>query len=285
MTDYLVYDVFTDTPFAGNPLAIITDATALDGAAMQQIAREFNFSESTFILPPEDPPNTARVRIFTPSAELPFAGHPTIGTAVALADMGRGPDMVFELGVGPIPVTASDGSARFVTQTALTKGAMPTPPEIAACLGLDENAVSTSNHTPQMASVGLSFCVAELRDRAALARATPSLAAFQTAADRYSDRANFGLFCYVRDGNHIDARMFAPTGGIPADPATGSASAALTAYLADLQRAPITLEISQGVDMGRPSRILTEATYADGQVTSVAVAGKARRVMEGRLTL
>lgn len=285
MTDYLVYDVFTDTPFGGNPLAVIPDASELDGALMQKITREFNFSESTFVLPPEDPAHTARVRIFTPSAELPFAGHPTIGTGIALADLGRGPDMVLELGVGPIPVTARDGSARFVTKTPLSKGAMPTPGEIADCLGLSEADIRTDRHGPQMASVGLTFCLAELADTTALSSAVTSLAAFQRAADRYADRLNFGLFCYVRDGSSISARMFAPTGGIPEDPATGSASAALTAYLADLDAAPLALDIVQGVDMGRPSRILTEATYSDGEVRSVSVSGQARRVMEGRLTL
>ncbi|MEL6645080.1 MAG: PhzF family phenazine biosynthesis protein [Pseudomonadota bacterium] len=285
MTDYLVYDVFTDTPFGGNPLAVIPDARGLDGALMQKITREFNFSESTFVLPPEDPAHTAKVRIFTPSAELPFAGHPTIGTGIALAEMGHGPDMVLELGVGPIPVTAQNGSARFVTKTPLTKGDRPTPGEIADCLGLTADAIRTDRHAPQMASVGLSFCLAELADTAALSGAVTSLAAFRQAADQYSDRANFGLFCYVRDGNTINARMFAPTGGIPEDPATGSASAALTAYLADLDAMSLALDITQGVDMGRPSRISTQATYEDGKVQSVAVSGQARRVMEGRLTL
>ncbi|MEO0702693.1 MAG: PhzF family phenazine biosynthesis protein [Pseudomonadota bacterium] len=285
MTDYLVYDVFTDTPFGGNPLAVIPDARGLDTALMQNITREFNFSETTFVLPPDDPAHTAKVRIFTPSAELPFAGHPTIGTGIALADMGQGPDMVFELGVGPIPVTAKDGAARFVTNTPLTKGAQPTTSEIADCLGLAPAAIRTDRHPPQMAGVGLTFCLTELTDTATLSRAVTSLAAFQHAADRYADRPNFGLFAYVRDGTRIHARMFAPTGGIPEDPATGSASAALTAYLADLDTAPIALDIAQGVDMGRPSRIVTKAAYADGAVTRVTVSGQARRVMEGRLTV
>lgn len=285
MTDYLVYDVFTDTPFGGNPLAVVPDARDLDTAQMQSIAREFNFSESTFVLPAENPAHTAKVRIFTPTTELPFAGHPTIGTGIALADLGHGPDMVFELGVGPIPVTAKGGAASFITTTPLYKGPHPTTSEIADCLGLVPAAIRTDRHTPQMAGVGLTFCLAEITDKATLSRAIPSLAAFQHAADRYADRPNFGLFAYVRDGAHIHARMFAPTGGIPEDPATGSACAALTAYLSDLETAPIALNIAQGVDMGRPSRITTTATHTKGHVTNVTVSGQARRVMEGRLTL
>ncbi|MEM9973030.1 MAG: PhzF family phenazine biosynthesis protein [Pseudomonadota bacterium] len=284
MTPYAVYDVFTDQPFAGNPLAVVFDAAELDTEAMVAITREFNFSETTFILPPEDSAHTAKVRIFTPSAELPFAGHPTVGTALALNARGAGAEQVLELGVGPIPVTIAEGRAEFVTRTPLTRGEEPEIARIAACLGLTEAAIRTKAHAPQMASVGLSFCLVELTDRASLTAVVTDLPAFREAADRYSDRANFGLFCYTRDGGTVHARMFAPTGGIPEDPATGSASAALTAYLATLDASDLTLTIHQGEDMGRPSRIETRATFSDGAVRSVAVAGRARKVMEGQLT-
>ncbi len=125
MTDFLILDVFTDAPFTGNPLAVIPDATGLSEDSLQRIAREFNFSESTFVYPPEDPAHTARVRIFAPATELPFAGHPTIGTAIALAAAGHGPDMVLELGVGPIPVSVRDGKAQFTTPVPLFRGVRP----------------------------------------------------------------------------------------------------------------------------------------------------------------
>ncbi len=284
MTAYAVYDVFTDRPFAGNPLAVVFDAETLGTQAMAAIAREFNFSETTFVLPPEDPAHTAKVRIFTPSAELPFAGHPTVGTALALEARGKGAEQVLELGVGPIPVTVAGGRAEFVTRTPLTRGASPDIARVAACLGLPECAIRTAAHPPQMAGVGLSFCFAEIAERESLAAVVTNLAAFREAADLYSDRANFGLFCYTRAGSTVQARMFAPTGGIPEDPATGSASAALTAYLATLEAGDLALTIHQGEDMGRPSRIETRAEFADGAVRSVAVAGRARKVMEGHLT-
>ena len=285
MTRFLILDVFTDTAFGGNPLAVIPDAMGLPEASLQRIAREFNFSESTFVYPPEDPAHTARVRIFTPTTELPFAGHPTIGTALALAGTGHGPEMVLELGVGPIPVTAADGRAEFTTRVPLSRGARPGADELARCLSLPTGKIRTELHGPEMAGVGLTFCLVELADTDALACATPDLNAFRRAADAYSDRPNFGVFCYTRDGNRIAARMFAPTGGIPEDPATGSASAALTAYLATLEGRDIALEITQGVEMGRPSRIDTSAKVAEGRVTATTVAGAAVQVAEGTLTL
>ncbi len=285
MTRFLILDVFTDAPFGGNPLAVIPDATGLSEEILQRIAREFNFSESTFVYPPEDPAHTARVRIFTPTTELPFAGHPTVGTALALAGLGHGPEMVLELGVGPIPVTARDGRAEFTTRVPLTRGAQPVAGELAECLSLAPEAIRTDRHGPEMAGVGLTFCLVELADKAGLGAATPDLAAFRRAADTYSDRPNFGVFCYARNGNDIFARMFAPTGGIPEDPATGSASAALTAFLATLEGQDISLAITQGVEMGRPSRIDTSAMVENGEVTATTVAGNAVQVAEGTLTL
>ena len=160
MTGYVVYDVFTDTVFGGNPLAVILDASGLSGAQMQSIAREFNFSESSFVLPPDDPAHTAKVRIFTPTMEVPFAGHPTIGTAVALADLGNGPDMVFELGIGPIRCQAEAGAASFITTQPLRVLSRPDPSLVANCLGLEAEAVCTDRHEPVQASVGLEFVIA-----------------------------------------------------------------------------------------------------------------------------
>ena len=280
MTAYLVYDVFTDTPFGGNPLAVIPDATGLAEPLLQKIAREFNFSETTFVYPPADPAHTARVRIFTPMQEVPFAGHPTIGTAIALRDLGGPAEMVLELGVGPIPCTVAEGHARFVTRRPLERLHQPDPEIVAACLGLARDDIRTDRHAPVAASVGLPFVFTELSDSGALARCAPVTDHFRRATALYPGPIAFAVSAYVRDGSHIRARLFAPLDNIPEDPATGSAAAALGALLAALDGAPVTLDIAQGVEMGRPSRIRVEAG-PDG----VAVSGSARRVMEGRLTL
>ncbi len=278
MTAYLVYDVFTETPFGGNPLAVIPDASGLAEPLLQKIAREFNFSETTFVYPPADPGHTARVRIFTPTQEVPFAGHPTIGTAIALRDLGRPAAMVLELGVGPIPCTVADGQARFVTRRPLARLHEVAVGDAAAALSLSAEDIRTDRHGPAMASVGLPFVFAELTGRDALARARPAVEAFREGQRRYPAPLDFAVAPYVRDGSSIALRMFAPLDNIPEDPATGSAAAALGALLAALDGAPVTLDIAQGVEMGRPSRILVEAGPE-----GVAVSGAARKVMEGRL--
>jgi trans-2,3-dihydro-3-hydroxyanthranilate isomerase len=280
VTAYLVYDVFTDTVFGGNPLAVIPDAAGLAEPLLQKIAREFNFSETTFVYPPADPAHTARVRIFTPTQEVPFAGHPTIGTAIALRDLGRTAEMVLELGVGPIPCTVAGGQARFVTRRPLERLHEVEAVLVAEALGLAASDILTSRHAPVMASVGLPFVFAEIDGESALARATPAIAAFRAGQARYPSPFDFAVAPYVREGDRIRMRMFAPLDSIPEDPATGSAAAALGALLAALAGAPVALDITQGVEMGRPSRILVEAG-PDG----VAVEGAARRVMEGRLLL
>jgi trans-2,3-dihydro-3-hydroxyanthranilate isomerase len=280
MTRYLVYDVFTDTPFGGNPLAVIPEAEGLAEALLQKIAREFNFSETVFVLPPREEGHTARVRIFTPTQEVPFAGHPTIGTAIALRELGGPAEMVLELGVGPIPCTVAGGRARFVTRRPLERLHDVDTGLVAEALGLTASDILTSRHAPVMASVGLPFVFAEIDGESALARATPAIAAFRAGQARYPSPFDFAVAPYVREGDRIRMRMFAPLDSIPEDPATGSAAAALGALLAALAGAPVALDITQGVEMGRPSRILVEAG-PDG----VAVEGAARRVMEGRLLL
>ncbi len=284
MYDYLVYDVFTDTPFGGNPLAVLPDASGIPEDRLQKIAREFNFSETTFVLPPEDPAHTARVRIFTPTQEVPFAGHPLIGTAVALNDLGRGTDMVLELGTGPTAAHAAQGSARFTATQPLVRGGMPAPEDVAACLGLDASDIRTDRRPPEQAGLGLEFTLVELTTRAALARAQPVTDAFRTAARRYPTRLDFAVMAYTRDGATIHARMFAPLDNIPEDPATGSAAAALSAVLAEAD-GTTRFTIHQGEDMGRPSLIETAVTLENGRTAAVTVAGRAIRVAEGRLTL
>lgn len=281
---YLVYDVFTATRFGGNQLAVFPDAAGLPEDRLQAIAREFNFSEVTFVYPPADPAHTARVRIFTPTSEVPFAGHPTIGTAIALADLGQGPEMVLELGVGPIPCSVGPAGASFTTGVPLQILAHPPADLVAAALGVPVSAVNTATHGPVQASLGLSFVFAELTDRASLAGAKPQIEPMRRGALAYPSGQgaglDFAIFAYVRDGEQVEARMFAPLDNVPEDPATGSASATLGAYLASLPGGPTRLAISQGVDMGRPSQIAV-STGPDG----VTVAGQAVKVMAGTLYL
>lgn len=285
MTDYLVYDVFTDAAFGGNPLAVIPDARGLAEDQLQKIAREFNFSETTFVFPPEAG-GDAKVRIFSPTQEFPFAGHPTIGTALALHSLGRvGDTMVLELGVGPIPVTVEGKTARFVTRVPLQTLPGPTPKVIAEAIGLTESVIRTDRHAPVIASVGLPFAIAELTDRAALTAAVPNTEAFRAFTPEWPTSSHYDLLIYTRNGSQIEARMFAPLDGIPEDPATGSAAAALAAFLGQLDNRSARFEIAQGIDMGRPSRITAEVTGENGRPQAVAISGEAVKTMEGRLTL
>lgn len=268
MTDFVTLDVFTDVAYGGNPLAVVTDAQGIPSSAMQRIAREFNCSETTFVLPPDDPAHAARVRIFTPTMEVPFAGHPIVGTAVALAD--RGPDMVFELGIGPVSVRVDGDMARFRTKADLVEVSRPAADDVAACLGLDPSAITVP---PVQAGVGLPFVLAQLTDRDALSACQPNTDAFRMCAGRYPSDLDFAVYAYVLDGVEVHARMFAPLDNIPEDPATGSAAAALSTYLGTGPR-----RIRQGVDMGRPS--LIETDVQDG---FVAVGGRAQHILSGRI--
>ncbi|MRU16784.1 PhzF family phenazine biosynthesis protein [Roseovarius sp. A21] len=278
MHRYFVYDVFTETRFGGNQLAVFPESESLPEGALQSIAAEFNFSEVTFIYPPSDPNHTARVRIFTPTMEIPFAGHPTIGTAKALADMGHGPDMVLELGIGPLSCNAGAQGARFTTQAPLERIASPDPALVARALDLSLDQIDQSQHAPTLASVGLPFTLTALKTRADLAACQPDMAAFREGAKAHPQGLDFAQFAYVREGDTCHARMFAPLDNIPEDPATGSACAAFAAFLYELEGTPLALTVQQGEDMGRPSTIHLSA---DG--TSVTVAGQAVRVMEGTL--
>ena len=278
MTGYVVYDVFTDRAFGGNQLAVIPDATGLAELDLQRIAREFNYSESTFVYPPDDPAHSARVRIFTPTMEVPFAGHPTIGTAIALSDLGRGGDLVLELGVGPIPCRVTGNRAEFRTGVPLETGDSPTAALIAECLGLPADAVRSDPHPPVIASVGLPFAIAALRDRAALAAARPVTDAFRRAAELHPGPLDFAVLATWAEGDTVHARMFAPLDDIPEDPATGSAAAAYAALTRARTGHDVRLTIRQGEDMGRPSLI-----HAAADKDGVTIAGQAVKVMEGRL--
>ena len=280
--EFVTLDVFAEQRFGGNPLAVLPDAAGLSDADMQALARQFNLSETTFVLPPADPAHAARVRIFTPGSELPFAGHPTVGAGFVLAerDPARPDRLTLEVLAGLVPVDIRrnpDGSAQgaeIEAPRALAIGeAVPTD-LIAACIGLPASAVRTEAHYPLVASVGIGFVVVELAGRDALAAAAPDITAFRHAAARIPGLPpHFGVHLYVRDPAdpvRIHTRMFSPLDGIPEDPATGSANAALAALLVSLapgEDLTLAFDIEQGVDMGRPSRLLASARKsAEGAV-------------------
>lgn len=289
MTSYLyeTYDVFTDTRFGGNPLAVLPDARGLDTALCQAIAAEFNYSETTFVFPPSDPANTALVRIFTPRGELPFAGHPNIGTAIALARGGRDRCGVlrFEEAAGLVVLEVMRNpqgeavAARLEAPQRLRTGAHFDTAIIAHAAGLATADVLTALHPPITAGVGVDFVIAEV-DGEALTRATSNAAA-HAAIDR-----RFHLCLYARTGDATARmRMFAPNDGIAEDPATGSAAVAIAALLCERTQADrIELAISQGVEMGRPSRLEAEA-WRHGDEVRAAVAGGCVAVMRGELDL
>jgi trans-2,3-dihydro-3-hydroxyanthranilate isomerase len=296
---YVTVDVFTATRFGGNPLAVVPDARGLDAGLMQAIAAEFHYSETTFVLPPDDAANTARVRIFTPTQEIPFAGHPNVGTGFALARAGSlfgrpvGEAMRFEEAAGLVEVALTrDGDAvtgaRIRAPRPLAIGAEVALGVIAACASIEEGDVAATLHPPLVASVGLPFAIAEVAGLEALGRAKPNAAAFAAANARHphpDDRFSLFLYCRVADGR-VRARMFAPLDNVIEDPATGSASAALAALMAHLGPGPDAvseLVIEQGVEMGRPSRIELIAHKHGGTVREVIVGGGCVPVMAGTI--
>ena len=289
---YLTCDVFTDRRFRGNQLAVLPDAAGLDTAAMQRLAAEFNYSETTFVLPPDDPANLARVRIFTPKAEIPFAGHPTVGTALALTWLGRTPadgKFVLEEAAGPVPVevrTAPSGmaEAEFAAPGRAEHGPAIAPTAAAAALGLTSEDLVSSGGLPCTASCGVPFLLVELASRRALARA-----AYRGDVGLPPAAAE-GVLLFTRDGADdlvdLRARMFAPAHGIPEDPATGSAAAALAGFLGtrpELAAGWHSWRIAQGVEMGRPSLIVARAHRVGAGVAEVRIAGSAVPVAEGTI--
>jgi trans-2,3-dihydro-3-hydroxyanthranilate isomerase len=296
---YITVDVFTDRAFGGNPLAVVLDAGGLSTAQMQAIATEFNYSETTFVLPPQDSAHDAQVRIFTVRSEIPFAGHPNVGTAFVLATQAAKPParLLFEEKAGLVPVAVLTEQGK-VTGTELTA---PQPlkrlsqlsaEQAAACLSLSVTDVKTDRHPPQIVSVGLPFLAVELASRDAVRRAKADAAAFgRTFPCDGSD----AVYLYTRDVPasekpcELQARMFHPgASGLSEDPATGSATAAAAALLADLDGArdgELKLAIGQGVDMGRPSLLLTRVKKQNGAVASVHVGGGCVQMMEGTFRL
>ena len=297
--EFVTVDVFTAERFGGNPLAVFPDARGITDAQMQQLAMEFNLSETTFVLPPDNPQHHAKVRIFTPRMELPFAGHPNVGTGFVLARRDNRPPehYVFEEGAGLVRVhILRDGSAisgaRISAPRSLSVDIAIPEDTIAACTGLRPTDIATQAHTPLIASVGTPFVIAELAGMDALRRASPDIGAFRHAAERFGELSSrFSLLLYVRrdgDATRLAARMFAPLGGVHEDPATGSANAALAALLTSLapgEDVDLTYDIVQGVEMGRPSQIIATARKtAEGPVLAT-VAGNCVPVMRGTVEL
>jgi trans-2,3-dihydro-3-hydroxyanthranilate isomerase len=288
--DFTLVDVFTDRPFGGNQLAVFPDAEGIPDETMQRLAREFNFSETTFVLPPGDPSHTCRVRIFTPYQELPFAGHPTLGTAAVLARLdqaGAGERrFVFEEGIGPVTVTIDGQTIGLHLHSPDYEATDQTPPApaIAKAIALPEEAIADSWY----AGVGLRFCFVRLTGPELVDRASLDKAAWQAGiADSWSPH----LYVFAgedRGGGRLHARFFAPAVGVEEDPATGSACAVLVASLA--QRSPepdgtYQVRIDQGVAMGRPSKLEGTAHKHDGRLTEVVVSGQAAILGHGTITL
>lgn len=292
---FATLDVFTARKFAGNPLAVVRDGEGLDPDTMQAIAREFGLPETVFLLPPASPDHAARLRIFTPGTELPFAGHPTVGTAVLLGlEPGAPADLVFEQGIGPVrcrvePVSPGHGRASFVVpRLAQHTGEISHASAVAAALGLELDDLGCDDFEPGRWSAGNEFSMIPVRGLAALARSHPDLAAWEAAFGATGPRAAY-LYCReaAEAGHDFHARMFAPHMGIPEDPATGSAVAALAGVIArhaGLGDGTHAFAVEQGYEMGRPSLMHLTLQLAGGVLTAAAIAGDAVIVSEGTIS-
>jgi trans-2,3-dihydro-3-hydroxyanthranilate isomerase len=294
---YYICDVFTETRFGGNQLAVLPQADGLSAQQMQQIAREFNFSETTFVFPPKAG-HTRQVRIFTPAREIPFAGHPNIGTAFVLASVGELGEIIssftvtFEEEAGLVSVTidGTDGkiaSCELTAPQSLSLGKTLPTELVATAISIEPKAIVINTHQPQVASVGLPFVMVELRDRSVLERARINMSGFESIAAQ-GVMPDVFLYTRVSDGFDIRARMFAPLSGVPEDPATGSANCALAGLLARYSEKPngsFSWRIAQGVEMGRPSTLIARAEKKDGVVQTTRIGGASVMVSEGFIQL
>lgn len=296
---YLTADVFTSTPFGGNQLAVLPDARGLSAEQMHSITREFNYSESTFVLPPDDPSHTRRVRIFTPGGEVPFAGHPTVGTAHVLAAIGEIPLMgestqiVFEENVGPVPVRirARDGRPVFcelsVAKLPEVSPPLPSREALAPMLSLAVDDLLDGAFHPQGVSCGLPFSFVPVRNRDAVRRAKLRLHIWE---ETLASLPHHMVMVFAMDaeerGHDVRARMFGPGSEVPEDPATGSACAALGGYLGarDARRdGTLRWIVEQGYEMGRPSILSIETDKTGGAITAVRVGGNTVMMCEGMI--
>jgi trans-2,3-dihydro-3-hydroxyanthranilate isomerase len=285
---FLMLDVFSDAPFGGNQLAVLPDATGISDDGLQTIAREFNFPESTFVFLSADPDCIRRVRIFTPRTEMPFAGHPTVGTACALVAEGLAAEGRFQLeeGIGPIEVEVSRSptelGARLTARQAPQLNESVGRADAAAVLGLtDADVVQVF-----AATLGIGFTFVQLRDPTTVDRAALDYGIWSS---RFAGKPNEQIYLFageLADGAAIHSRMFAPALGIAEDPATGAAASILAGAAATITGARgdrFSLTIDQGVAMGRPSRLEASAFLEAGAVTAVSVGGASTFVAEGRI--
>src|SRR5690348_1407462 len=287
-----IVDVFSATPFGGNQLAVLPDAAGISTEGMQKIAREFNFGETTFVLPKQNPANTCRVRIFTPRAELDFAGHPSVGTACALvmtqpAEPRDPIRLILEENIGPVTVDVArrhgglHGTLTLSAKIDAPTGA-PSPTDLAAVLSIEPAEV----RQVFFAGAGVPFCFAELSSNDVVDRATINRAAWTKTLARAWSPHVFFFAGDLRDGGTLYARMWAPALGIEEDSATGAACAGLVGAMAskpDFGGTAYRLSIQQGVSMGRRSDIEAEARKSDGVVTSVSVGGATAYVATGHI--
>jgi trans-2,3-dihydro-3-hydroxyanthranilate isomerase len=294
---YYICDVFTETRFGGNQLAVLPRANGLSAEQMQQIAREFNFSETTFVFPPKAG-HTRHVRIFTPVKELPFAGHPNVGTAFVLASIGEFGEIKSSLtvtfeeeaGLVGVSIQESDGriaSCELTAPQSLSFGKTLPVQLVAAAVSIEDKEIVTKTHGPQVASVGLGFIMVELRDRSVLERARINVSGFEALAAQ-GVMPDVYLYTRASDDFDIRARMFAPLSGVPEDPATGSANCALAGLLAHYSPQPngtFSWRIAQGVEMGRPSILIARAEKVDDVVQTTRIGGAAVLVSEGFIYL
>lgn len=301
---YAIYDVFTNTRLAGNPLAVVFEADGLDDGAMQRIAGEFNLSETVFVKAPENPTHTARLRIFTPGRELPFAGHPTVGAAIAIAEAakngnGQPRDLVsvLEENVGPVrcAVKLGTGDAAFaefdVPRKSVRLEASFDRQALADAFSLKPGQIGFENHVPSLWSAGVAFVMIPVHDLAAAAVVEFDPALWERCAP-FAEGRLASAYLYCRGGvNHIarfHARMFAPDMGIAEDPATGAAVAAMSGainFFDKLVDGHHPFLIEQGVEMGRPSLIHLHLDISSGAIASARIGGQAVRIASGMLDL
>ncbi len=296
---YYTTDVFTDRIFGGNPLAVFPAAEGLSTEQMQLVAKEFNFSETVFVLPASEVGHARRLRIFSPVEEMPFAGHPTVGAAFVLASMGElkldGDEtrIVLEENIGPVPVTirTEAGHPTFVQFTsAMIPERGPAPPpleEIAAALNLEYYDFVLGHQEPRAYSCGIPFLIVPVRDQQALRKARVRPQRWREGIASYW-APNLYVFTTDGEGADIHARMFAPAEGIEEDPATGAGAAALAGYLVRDPRyrdGTASWVICQGVEIGRPSRLVLEADVSGGKIQAVRVGGASVLVCQGEMEI
>lgn len=292
---FVTLDVFTEKRFAGNPLAVVLEPDGLDTAAMQTIAREFNLSETVFVFPPADKANRAKIRIFTPVSELPFAGHPTVGTAVLLGRIDGGTtarDFTLELNVGPVPckVTPAGESGHAVFDLPRLPESVGAPADdaaIASALSIDTADIGFGSMTAARWSAGAPYTMVPVRGLEAIKRCRVNSALWAKAFDFDTHGAAYMICDETADPAHaFHTRMFAPRQGVPEDPATGSAAAAFAGYLAahgGYKDGTHSLVIEQGFEMGRPSIIELTLKVTGGKLTGASIGGGAVVVSEGAI--